>query len=502
MLKFASNNPTRMVDDAFIYLRFANNLAQGFGFSWNPGEAPVEGFTSITYLMLLVLSEKLNISSIGIIPFLGIGSSLVLLILSWQLGEFINPAHNSENLLALILVGLSPIFLFWSPAGLEMPLYTALLMASALSYLAFKRRKVPAWLVGCIFAITTLTRPESLMLFCITIIFDSLTKIIGKKRLIDQDILHIFTGYLVVCAPVYVCKWVYFGQLFPNTYYAKTGGGLVQVLGGAAYLAKSFYYVFAGIGIPLFLLLIRFNKIKWTFSLWLERSYLAVLIVCSWGIVVLNGGDHFVLGRFIMPTIPFLFFLIITVAYSNLFDNQDNVERIKPIFIMAPLLIAVIFWKPWSYISMIDLDTTGFIKIGETLNEIASEDESIAVIPIGAIGYYSKMNVIDMLGLVDPVIAHELFEPHYIATWRPGHDKGNGKYILSKQPDYILLVDRLTSQPQPVPDEEAMHFKSVVEIWASPDFHTLYNYRPVQTKSGLYINLYQSADSLEYQEAP
>ena len=44
---------------------------------------------------------------------------------------------------------------------------------------------------------------------------------------------------------------------------------------------------------------------------------------------------------------------------------------------------------------------------GSTLNRIANKDDYIAAVPIGAIGYYSKMNVIDMVGIVDPVIAHE-----------------------------------------------------------------------------------------------
>ena len=502
ILSFAIDNPTRLVDDAFIYLRYVKNISNGFGLSWNPGETPVEGFTSLVYLLLLAIADKSSIEPMKLMPYIGIGSCLLTLLLCWFLGKYINPAHDVENLLAIILVGLSPTFLFWSAAGLDIPLYTSLLMASVLSYLAFKRRKIPAWLVGVIFAITTLTRPEGLIIFGVTILYEVLSRVFGRKIIIDQDTLAIIIGFLLVFTPVYFWKWTYFGKIFPNTYYAKTGGGSAQIIGGITYLATSIFHVFAGIGIPLFLIFFRFKQIKATKIFKHGRGFLACILACSWGMVVINGGDHFILGRFLMPTIPLLLLIIITIAFSGLFENQENVEYIKPFFILLPILIAIIFWSPWFYLSIQDLDTTGFIKIGQTLNEVASSDESIAVIPIGAIGYYSEMNVIDMLGLVDQVIAREPFDPRYTSSWRPGHDKGNGLYILSKQPDYILLVDKLTPDPQPIPDDYANQFKSVVEIWDSPEFLILYEFYPIQTHDESYINLYKRVGNLENQESP
>ena len=34
-----------VAEDAFISFRFARNLMDGHGLVWNPGEAPVEGYT-------------------------------------------------------------------------------------------------------------------------------------------------------------------------------------------------------------------------------------------------------------------------------------------------------------------------------------------------------------------------------------------------------------------------------------------------------------------------
>src|SRR5688500_3871936 len=43
------------VDDTFITLRYAARLARGRGLSWNDGEAPVEGYTSFSWTLLMAI---------------------------------------------------------------------------------------------------------------------------------------------------------------------------------------------------------------------------------------------------------------------------------------------------------------------------------------------------------------------------------------------------------------------------------------------------------------
>lgn len=513
-LLFIINNHF-LIDDAFIYARYARNVSLGYGFVWNPGEAPVSGFTSFLYMMVLIFVQKIGLSTVPVMPILGFMSSVLIFILSWFLGETLNPGHTLENLLSIVLIGLSPIFLFWGSNGMEMPLYTALLMISALSYLGYQHHKIPGWVVGGIFGLTTLCRPESLALFGFTIIFDGILKFSRQKKLFQKDTLIMAGAFIIIYAPMVIWEWIYFGYPFPNTYYAKTMGiNSVQILGGLTYLLRNIiYYVFAAIGIPLILLIIKFRRITWDKTFAVERLYIAVLVLCSWGTIVINGGDHFSFGRFLMPTIPFLLVLIITVGYSNFLDNQVHYASIKPFYLLLPILISVINWQPWLYIFPPTFNTvvplanpdkleylesldTGFIVMGKTLQTIASENDLIAVVPIGAIGYYSGMKVFDMVGLVDPVIAHENFDPIYTATWNPGHDKGDGLYLLGKHPEYIQLVDFLTSQPLPGLNDLARQYKSIVEIWASPEFHDNYVFYPIKTEGGWYYNLYRRVDKI------
>jgi hypothetical protein len=133
----------------------------------------------------------------------------------------------------------------------------------------------------------------------------------------------------------------------------------------------------------------------------------------------------------------------------------------------------------------------GFNIMGETLRQIASKDDYIAAVPIGAIGYLSKINVIDMVGLVDPVIAHEQFSPNAVRKWTPGHTKGDGKYILSRKPKYIQLTDYLTRKPLEKPHKRSTQFVSVNEIWESEEFHRDYEFHPVEVIDGWYYNLFR-----------
>jgi len=96
-----------------------------------------------------------------------------------------------------------------------------------------------------------------------------------------------------------------------------------------------------------------------------------------------------------------------------------------------------------------------------------------------------------MAGILNSDIAREPFVEKYIKNWRPGHNKGDGYYILAHKPEYIQLVDYLTTTPQSVPGPHGLFFKSVIEIWNSPVFHSEYEFYPIKLSEGIYYNLYR-----------
>jgi len=197
---------------------------------------------------------------------------------------------------------------------------------------------------------------------------------------------------------------------------------------------------------------------------------------------------------------------------SNLFNKYKNIHKIT--FLSVVFTVVMISKLPYQqmisgvenlfsgkkdivtvYDSSIDKEIIewehGFALMGQALKDIAQQNECIAAIPVGIISYETKMKVLDMVGIVNPVIAHRDFDPKFLKHWIPGHNKGDGKYILSKKPDYIQLVDYITSKPQRKPGRRAPNFKSIQEIWESPTFHKNYKYICIEVAKGWYYNLYK-----------
>jgi hypothetical protein len=88
--------------------------------------------------------------------------------------------------------------------------------------------------------------------------------------------------------------------------------------------------------------------------------------------------------------------------------------------------------------------------------------------------------VIDMLGLNDVHIAHAASDGS--ATGRIGHEKGDGKYVLSRSPEYILLGN-VAVLPRPIEENEMaskLVQRSEHEIWADPEFHRRYERHSVK----------------------
>jgi hypothetical protein len=121
------------------------------------------------------------------------------------------------------------------------------------------------------------------------------------------------------------------------------------------------------------------------------------------------------------------------------------------------------------------------------LQEHAPADAVVASTPAGSIGYHMNLRVIDMLGLNDVHIAHVRSDG--LGTGRAGHEKGDGKYVLARSPDYILLGN-VAVLPRPLSEEEMakkLAQRSEHEIWADPDFHRRYERVTVQlSRDGIF----------------
>ena len=115
-------------DDAFISFRYAQNLVEGAGLTWNPGER-VEGYTNFLWTLLMTLPFWLNLDPVLFSQALGIalfpGSLYLTYRIAWSA-----TGSASAALLAVVLLGTNYTFSIYATGGLETQLHVFTLLGA------------------------------------------------------------------------------------------------------------------------------------------------------------------------------------------------------------------------------------------------------------------------------------------------------------------------------------------------------------------------------------
>lgn len=503
---------TPIVDDAFIFFRYAENIVNGHGIVWNIGEKPVEGYTSFLYLVVFIIAKLLSIEPVFFSIAFGVICSTLTLYFAFLIYKLLNPDLITENLFTVFIIAVSPIFLYWSVAGMDTSFYSMFLLFTVYFFLKLPDTNKPILIKGALFGLLCMIRFEAVLFFLFSLLYLAKGKNSFFKIKINKTTMLFALGFTAIFGTYFIWRCIYFGYFLPNTFYAKVGGGTEELLGGLKYTLNSFRTLYGMDWIVIIGSLLFFRPKMLTDKSWFLLSLSLLSIITT----IIIGGDHFFPGRFILPILPLLF--VVLPSSLNRFFNLKIFQKTKPgyvVFALSIIMIIVLINKPvyqqaisgaeniivskkeivivrdlWANEEVVEWQHA-FILMGNALKKIANENQTIATIPIGAIGYYSKMRVIDMVGIVDPVIAHEEFSYEYTKEWTPGHDKGDGEYVLSRKPDYIQLTGYLTRTPKKKPHESEFKLKSVKEIWNSEEFHRDYEFFPIEVINGWYYNLFK-----------
>ncbi len=212
-----------LFDDPMISMRYARNLAQGHGLVWNPGGARVEGFSNPLYTLLMALahiaapspaSAPLLVILIG--AAILVGNGLTAMLLSRRAG-----ADDPAALAVLGVVLFQPPLAFWTLRGFEVGLVSLLVLAALFS--VFDEGKW-RWL-GPLLAALILARADGMVLAGAILLVAAVQwgPIASWRRLAASACWPIAALALSTGA-----RWLYYGELLPNTYYLKMTGGPPQ----------------------------------------------------------------------------------------------------------------------------------------------------------------------------------------------------------------------------------------------------------------------------------
>lgn len=494
-------------DDGYIAFQYVKNLVNGHGLVYNVGER-VEGYNDFLWLVLLA-GLKLLLPGMGIPQIaqgvgVAFGAATILLVsrFSWTMRREEFPLA----LLAGAFIAVHSGFTAWSTAGLETPMFAFLIFAGAFAYIDFMQTNRRMWLVPVLFALSTMTRMDGLLFFGLT---GAHALVLGLLRKDKKVWLRLFVWGLIFAAiygPYFLWRYSYYGYLLPNIYYAKVGASLLQFLRGLRYLwayGKIYgLFVFA----PILLAAIRRPRLIW-------RDYFFLLVAFYTLYIVYVGGDGLAFHRFVAYIAPFIYVLvqegvIELVQWARRAPFQLSSWRLAApavAFVAVSLFtttretaLPMLFpdryrWnEPDSSLSFpgVGSDHTylwfdnyfvdRLAVAARWLEANSPPGATVASTPAGSIAYNMNLKVIDMLGLNDSHIARVPVKNP--GKGRAGHEKGDGNYVLSRAPEFILMGN-VAVMPFPLDMdsiEQRLSLKSEHELWANPEFHAEYELVCVQ----------------------
>ena len=400
-----------ILDDAFISLRYARNLARGQGLVWNAGEW-VEGYTNFAWTVWLSLAFSLDLDPVLFAQLSGWLSFLAGLTALW-FGARTLLVERAPAMVAVVLLGMTPTFSAYATGGLETSVQAALLTAALAIALSIWRAGfatiLNASVLSLVLGLAVLTRLDSAVIGA-WIGLATLGFVVGSADRRGPGLGPVVLA-LVVPFSALVGSWLWwksmvYGDLLPNTYYAKTGaeGAWSRGLGFLwMYVRSSMLYPALLMALPGLWCAVR------------DRHGPALVgsgALASWLTYVTSVGGDFMEFRFLVAAMPLATLLLVWTLWSAIdwpllraivvasalmgglvhqtqFEGQDGVESIDQL--ASHLTHEVQDWEGVGQALLVDLGEDSTTRIATTA--------------AGAIPYYSDLPCVDMLGLTDGWIA-------------------------------------------------------------------------------------------------
>ncbi|HYM14854.1 MAG TPA: hypothetical protein VEZ14_04795 [Dehalococcoidia bacterium] len=491
-------------DDAYITYRYARNFADGAGIVWNPGQW-VEGYTNFLWLIVLAGLHRAGADLVLSGRWLGFGLSVVAAGAAYMLCIRLleGAPGRAAGLAAALLLATCGTWAIWATAGLESPLFAVLTLAAVLLHLREQRSpRLPA--SGAVWAFVAMTHPDGLLLLAVSGVFklgEALARLrassASRTRALLVEALSLLAwvaGFVALFVPYFVWRYREYGWIFPNTYYDKVGASFDQYQRGLAYVAafSQEYAAWLLLLAPLALALTAIRRVP--------ALYVLALVVSWMGYVVYVGGDSLARYRFLAPILPLAYALIATSGAALIAGQTAARKRwlaeAASVLAVAGLLAfnlhasAADFGLPRERAAVADR-----VAIGRWLRANVPTTTTIALIPVGAIPYESRLTTIDMLGLNDEHIAHRAID---LGRFPAGHEKYDSQYVLSLRPEIIILTDSLQSAPWARHDYNAFDTGVIparVDMLDQPLLWQEYAPRSVRLGPGRWFNLLVRRDA-------
>ena len=431
-------------DDAFISFRYAKNMVEGHGLVWNTNGERVEGYTNFLWTIIMAIPISLNIEPILFSYIFGIILFSLTLFYSYKFTLLLCKSKYL-GLLSVLLLGLNYSFSCYATGGLETQMQALfyILIMYLLSVVVIKNKysNVLMFLMSLICSLAMLTRLDSAIIVVPSLMYITYKLYKDNKSNRMKEIFILMVPFLIVIGAWLLWKYDYYGDILPNTYYAKATS-YTSYLRGLKYVwifLTSYLFVPVVILLGYYLKNIIENKES-------VISLLLTLVFLWFAYIVKVGGD-FMEFRILIPIISPMIVLFVWIIFDKFHNKYVSVILIS-IVIFGSFKQYTEFGK-FSYQHEVEsinqlkghLFKENWIGIGKTLGSIfgGSKNIILATTAAGAVPYYSNLETIDILGLNDKWIAKH---GQYSGTTRPGHSKiATLDYLVKKKVNLIPCLD-------------------------------------------------------------
>ncbi|GAB4536860.1 MAG: hypothetical protein Kow0063_22830 [Anaerolineae bacterium] len=439
----------RIVDDAYITYRYANNLLEGHGFVYNPGEH-VLGTTTPLYACLLAglafitgwrdfptLSMTVN----------ALAGTLAVLTLYHLARDFSGRRIVGGGV--ALLWAVAPYGVTFTIGGMETELTIVLLLAASLAHLKGRHLAMAA-----LSALAFLARPDTVLLSGLL----WLDLILTRRRIPWRE-----AGIaLVLLAPWLVFGLLYFGSPFPHSVAAKTVA--YRLPPEAAFVRLLQHYA-----TPFF----EQNVLSPTGVFVVFAMYCALCVIGGiyafrrnprvWPLIaypfvyfaVFALANPLLFRWYLSPPVPFYFLLIVMGGWRLIHDvvgaliSQKSASAGRLVFSLFVLVALALTLNAWSLrpdhgparpapdMAWFKLELL-YARAADIVRQHAGPGDTLGAGDIGVLGYRTGMRVLDTVGLITPeTTRYYPADPAiYVINYAIPAD-----LMLALDPDYIVILE-------------------------------------------------------------
>lgn len=428
------------LDDAWIHQTYARNLVLIGDWVYRAG-VPSGGSTAPLWTAILALGYLLKIPALLWSAIIGVCllAGIALLLQIWLKMQGLEISWCR----ALPLLVVFEWHLVWSAlSGMETLAVTLIIV---LVFCLQEMHDVPLFWLGVVTGLAVCLRPDAVTLMG-PVAWMWFFRSREKELAFWPGMIRVGAGLLLILVPYLIFNRLVAGSWWPNTFYAKQTE--YAVMRQAALTKRLLIILQPFVGLNSVLLA---GFLYYVITIFKARKWLALapgiwasgyLIIFAWRLPVVY--QH---GRYAMPTIP-VFLMLGIIGWKKISDLPQTAWAGRVIsrgwiVAVSVLSIAFLFIGGHAFAVDVAIIETEMVATAKWLEANTIETDLIAAHDIGALGYFSKRDILDLAGLISPEVIPIMRDENALAGFL---EENGADYLMTFPGWYPELVGNATER--------------------------------------------------------